>query len=385
MLIMLSQYCWISHARQMLTIKDLTQTVGGGVTPRMVRHYHTIGLLPEPARSPSNYRLYSEADVQRLRYIMALKQQGFQLSHIRQLLGDRSDSDSGLPLNEQALNEQLQQQYQTILQQLIKLRQTATALEGFIGRDRACQAAHPPTRSQNSPLNPEPETIQSLSDRLWQPLDTAVYEHPENFQEALQHLLPDLPQRPEIEIDTISHLVLACGDVSLAAFVHFSPDAIKAAREALAAGCTIVGDVPTVTAALDHPRLAHLHCAWTTLLDNPHIDSADDAEQAFWQTSHWQQRLKTLVNGNIWVIGYSPSVLMALCEHIQHQGDRPALVIGLPIGFSHAPASKRQLRQLEVPCLTTANAAGGGLLAAVALNRLAASLIEKPDCHCYLG
>ncbi|MGF1512231.1 MAG: precorrin-8X methylmutase, partial [Elainellaceae cyanobacterium] len=60
------------------------------------------------------------------------------------------------------------------------------------------------------------------------------------------------------------------------------------------------------------------------------------------------------------------------------------LVIGLPIGFSHAPAAKRRLMQLGIPYITVEGTLGGGLLAAVALNRLAASLIEKPDCHCYL-
>jgi precorrin-8X/cobalt-precorrin-8 methylmutase len=39
---------------------------------------------------------------------------------------------------------------------------------------------------------------------------------------------------------------------------------------------------------------------------------------------------------------------------------------------------------LEVPYITVEGTLGGGLLAAVVLNRLAASLIEKPDCHCYL-
>lgn len=61
------------------------------------------------------------------------------------------------------------------------------------------------------------------------------------------------------------------------------------------------------------------------------------------------------------------------------------MVIGLPIGFSHAPTAKRRLIQLKAPFVTTEGALGGGLLATVALNRLAASLIEKPDCHCYLG
>lgn len=37
-----------------------------------------------------------------------------------------------------------------------------------------------------------------------------------------------------------------------------------------------------------------------------------------------------------------------------------------------------------VPFITTEGTQGGGLLAAVALNSLVATLIEKPNCHCHL-
>lgn len=362
----------------MLTIKKLTQVVGHGITPRMVRHYHKIGLLPQPARSQSNYRLYTEADVQRLRRIAALKQQGFQLAHIKQMLDAQPEPTS--------LMQQLQQQYQIVLQQLVKWRQTATALEGLLGRDRPCQSVQAEALAQLQLLEVETQSAQSLSERLWQQLDAAVCDHPENFQEALQRLLPDCSQRSEIEVDVLSHLVLACGDVSLAAFMRLSPDAIKAARETLSAGCVVIGDVPAVVAALDQTRLAHLRCQWLSLIDNPHVDSAADAEQRFWHDRNWQQRLRDLLDGNIWVVGYAPSVLLEICQAVEEaQAGRPALVIGLPIGFSHAPAAKRRLMQLQVPSLTSENASGGGLLAAIALNRLAASLLEKPDCHCYLS
>ena len=46
--------------------------------------------------------------------------------------------------------------------------------------------------------------------------------------------------------------MLACGDVSLVPFVRRSLGVITAARDALKAGCAIVGDVPAVVAALDH-------------------------------------------------------------------------------------------------------------------------------------
>ena len=363
----------------MLTIKQLTQAVGQGITPRMVRQYHQIGLLPSPERSTSNYRLYCEADVQRLQRIVALKQQGFQLTHIKHMLADQAMTKGA-----DALLPQFQQQYQTVLQQLIKLRQTAMALEGLLGRDHGCQATQAAAIAQLRLLETETQAAQSISEALWTHLDAATADHPENFSEALEQLLPDLSQRPEIEVDILSHLVLACGDVSLAAFVKFSPDAIKAARESLQAGCTVVGDVPAVSNTLDQTRLAHLGCQWTTLIDNPHVNDAAEAEHTFWQESDWPARLMPLIDGNIWVVGYAPSVLMKLCEMIAQHRYRPALIIGLPIGFSHAPASKRQLRRLQVPYITAEGTLGGGLLAAVILNRLAASLIEKPDCHCYL-
>ena len=123
------------HEKQQLTIKELTEAVGGKVTPRMVRHYHQVGLLPQPKRSRGNYRLYDDADVKRLRRIVALKQQGFQLSHIQQLLATDGESSA----SSMAVMEQLQQHYQTLMHQLVQLRQTAIAMEGILGRDQGCQ------------------------------------------------------------------------------------------------------------------------------------------------------------------------------------------------------------------------------------------------------
>ncbi|MEM6252269.1 MAG: precorrin-8X methylmutase [Cyanobacteria bacterium P01_D01_bin.156] len=364
------------QSKQQFTIKQLTETVGGKVTPRMVRHYHQLGLLPQPKRSRGNYRLYDHADVQRLRRIVALKQQGFQLSHIQQLLDIQGDA----PSNSMAVMEQLQQHYQTLMRQLVQLRQTAMAVEGILGRDQGCQTVQSEALAQLRVL--EVEANELATHQVWNNLDGAAHNHPENFQQALERLLPDLSERSEIEIDLLSQMVLACGDVSLVPFVRLSSNALKAARDILKQGCTIVGDIPAVATALDQTRLAHLGCSVKTLIDNPHINSAAEAEQTFWQQDQWRSKLHNLPEGCVLVIGYAPSVLLAVCEAI-HQL-KPALVIGLPIGFSHAPAAKRRLQQSGVPFITTEGTQGGGLLAAVALNSLMTTLIEKPDCHCYL-
>ena len=243
--------------------------VGGGITPRMVRHYHQLELLPPARRSESNYRLYTHEDVKHLRRIVALKQQGFQLSHIRQLLETNPEADASL-----TLTAHLQQQYQSVIQQLARLRQTASALEGLLGRDSSCQNVQAEALAQLRQLEVETMTGLEQMEKLWDGLDAEAHNHPEEFQESLQRLLPDLSNRSEIEVDLLSKLVLACGDVSLVQFVRVSFGAIAAARDALKAGCQIVADVTAVVAALDQTRLAHLRCHVETLIDDPHITSA---------------------------------------------------------------------------------------------------------------
>ncbi|MGK7942017.1 MAG: precorrin-8X methylmutase, partial [Crocosphaera sp.] len=83
--------------------------------------------------------------------------------------------------------------------------------------------------------------------------------------------------------------------------------------------------------------------------------------------------------------GYAPSILVSICQAVKNRQLKPALVIGMPVGFSHAPAAKRLLIDSDVPFITISGTFGGGLLAGTALNALAQSTIEKPDCHCYLG
>ncbi|MCU0533782.1 MAG: precorrin-8X methylmutase [Hydrococcus sp. Prado102] len=367
----------MNNSDRHLTIKQLTQAVGDGLTPRMVRHYHASGLLPDVKRSEGNYRLYNEEDIHRLQRIMALKQQGFQLSHIRKLLVEESTQSDDLTLI-------LRQQYQLIIQKLARLRRTASALEGLLGRDRHCQQVQAEALAQLRHLEVESTDGLDPIEKLWESWDIAADNHPETFNESLQQLLPDLSERSEIEVDLLSKLVLASGDVSLVDFARVSKGAIAQARHRLKAGCQVVVDVTAVANGIDKVRLQHLNCTVKTLIGDPHITSAADAEIQFWkeqqQSNPWQ-----FDAGCILVVGYAPSVLLSALDAIAHGSLQPALIIGMPIGFSHAPAAKRRLMRSSVPYITIEGSLGGGLLAAVALNALAESLIEKPDCHCYLN
>jgi len=61
-------------------------SIASGVSPRMIRHYEKLGLIPAPARRDSGYRDYADADVHRLRFIANARDLGFPIDEIRLLL-----------------------------------------------------------------------------------------------------------------------------------------------------------------------------------------------------------------------------------------------------------------------------------------------------------
>ena len=70
--------------RQPMKIGQLARQAG--VPIDTVRHYERQGLLPEPLRQASGYRVYQAADVDRLRFVRRAKSLGFTLVEIRELL-----------------------------------------------------------------------------------------------------------------------------------------------------------------------------------------------------------------------------------------------------------------------------------------------------------
>lgn len=56
------------------------------VSPKMVRHYESLGLLPEVSRTEAGYRQYSEREVHTLRFIKRARNLGFGMAEIAELL-----------------------------------------------------------------------------------------------------------------------------------------------------------------------------------------------------------------------------------------------------------------------------------------------------------
>lgn len=96
----------------MLTISQLASHAG--VTVRAVRHYHQIGLLEEPERNRSGYRVYDAGAVVRLIRIRTLADAGVPLARVRELL-EAGPEEFGLAIDQidRGLREEITQLKET--------------------------------------------------------------------------------------------------------------------------------------------------------------------------------------------------------------------------------------------------------------------------------
>lgn len=84
-----------------------------GVTVKTVLHYHKVGLMDEPERSPAGYRLYGAAELNHMRTIKHLKSMGLALDQIKTMIGARSDPRSMREVLE-SLQSEVQAQMKTL-------------------------------------------------------------------------------------------------------------------------------------------------------------------------------------------------------------------------------------------------------------------------------
>jgi DNA-binding transcriptional MerR regulator len=107
-------------SRSQLRISEAAKLVG--ITPKSVRHYHKLGLMPEMGRSEGGYRLYSANDLLRLQRIKRLQSLGLSLQQIKFIL--ESDYPDGLLLTTlQSIRCEIDQQIEKLEHRRQRLNQ----------------------------------------------------------------------------------------------------------------------------------------------------------------------------------------------------------------------------------------------------------------------
>ncbi|MEJ8567219.1 MerR family transcriptional regulator [Elongatibacter sediminis] len=132
------------------TIGQLARATGTKAVT--IRYYEKEGLLPAPARTPGGYRLFSDADRDRLLFIRRSRRLGFSLEDIRSLLtlADRSDASC------EEVDAKVAEQLEAVRGRIRRLRALESELEqlgascqggGVIGCCRIIESLSGPGRA----------------------------------------------------------------------------------------------------------------------------------------------------------------------------------------------------------------------------------------------
>ncbi len=190
----------------------------------------------------------------------------------------------------------------------------------------------------------------------------------ESFRQIRQ--LTDLSPFSADEQQVVMRLVHSIGDPAIADAVRFSANATAAGLEALAADAPILCDVEMVRHGLTKRMLASQPLCFLNDPQVPPLAKAAGETRTMAALQLWREHLA----GSVVIIGNAPTALFRLLEMIQAGASKPALIIGMPVGFVGAAESKQALwevhQQLGIECITLLGRAGGSALSASACNAL---------------
>lgn len=152
----------------------------------------------------------------------------------------------------------------------------------------------------------------------------------------------------------------------------FSDAVVEKAVAALKSGVGIVTDTNMALAGISKVRLASFKCDISC-----HIADSDVAELArvegITRSVAAMRKSVANVHNGIFVIGNAPTALFELLRLIESGVAKPALIIGLPVGFVGAEESKNALASdtHDIPFITNIGRKGGSNVAAAVVNALA--------------
>ncbi|HEY9810985.1 MAG TPA: precorrin-8X methylmutase [Halomicronema sp.] len=184
-------------------------------------------------------------------------------------------------------------------------------------------------------------------------------------EEANLEILP--PDLAKIAV----RMIHACGMIDIVSEIEASPNAVNSAKKAINNGAPILCDSKMVAEGITRARLPAENPIICTLNDPqvPNIAKRIGNTRSAAALELW----KTHLQNSIVVVGNAPTALFYLLEMLDKGAEKPAAILGFPVGFVGAAESKAELatNSRGVPFITLHGRRGGSAIAAAAVNALA--------------
>lgn len=181
--------------------------------------------------------------------------------------------------------------------------------------------------------------------------------------------LVDLEQFPGDFRPIVQRIIHTTGDPEFAKTLVFHPDAVTSGVEAIRAGRPILTDVTMVQAGIDKNILSRFGVEVICKISDPGV--RQDAESSGSTRAAAAIRAAAdVVSGGIIAIGNAPTAIMETIRLIKNEGIKPALIVGVPVGFVGAVESKEELERISVPFVTNRGRKGGSTVAVAIVNAI---------------
>lgn len=171
----------------------------------------------------------------------------------------------------------------------------------------------------------------------------------------------------------VRRMIHANADFDFNGLTDFHPTAVADGVAAILSRATrVVADVEMICVGLSAPRLAHFGMPTHQFISDPDVIEAAKLEGTTRAVQAMRKAHRLgLIDGAIVGIGNAPTALIEVVRLMREEGARPALVVGMPVGFVSAAESK-DLMALEtaVPWIVIRGRKGGSTLVVAAIHAL---------------
>jgi len=149
----------------------------------------------------------------------------------------------------------------------------------------------------------------------------------------------------------------------------FHRDSISSALQAIKNKCALVCDSDIVLAGLNKKNLYDFRIKTICYISDPAI--ANEAKRVNKTRAEVSMRKAASdINNGIVAIGNAPTALYEVIKMVRENAVKPALIIGIPVGFVSSVEAKDELVSVNIPYITNIGRKGGSTVAASIINAL---------------
>lgn len=180
--------------------------------------------------------------------------------------------------------------------------------------------------------------------------------------------LADVPLDPETE-PVLKRVIHTTADFEYVNNLLFSPGVVPHAISVLQQGATIITDTEMACSGINKAALKRLGIHARCFMADPEV-AREAKEREITRAWVSMEKAAKLPGPLIFAVGNAPTALISLHELMEKQGFRPALIIGVPVGFVNVVESKELILASEVFHIVARGRKGGSNVAAAIVNAL---------------